>query len=145
MKKKITLDQISKEAPFVVPDNYFDDLQKNILAKIEEKSEPKIIQLKPKYNWRKWSIAAAASILLVSGLFYQQINKPTINDKPDTESELAIAQITDDQMMQYINSQNIELADLTENVDFETGALEDIYNENIETSESDIEDLADEI
>jgi hypothetical protein len=49
MKKKITLDQLSKEAPFKVPAGYFNDLQQNILNKIEDKSEPKIIEFKPKY------------------------------------------------------------------------------------------------
>jgi hypothetical protein len=48
-------------------------------------------------------------------------------------------------MMQYIDNQNIELADIAENVAFETSDLEDIYNENIETNESDIEDLVEEI
>jgi hypothetical protein len=145
MKKKIKLDEIKINAPFKVPEVYFDELQNKILAKIEEKPEPKAKEFKPKHNWKKLSIAAAACLLLVSGLYYQINNKPITKDKPITENEIVINQVTNEQMLQYIENENFELADLTETIEFTSGDFEDIYFENIETGESEINELKEEI
>ncbi|MES2797272.1 MAG: hypothetical protein V4683_14970 [Bacteroidota bacterium] len=147
MKKRITLTDISKEAPFKVPEGYFENLNENILKRIEitidKKDEPKIIQLKPKYNLKKWTIAAAASIGLTFGLYYQTIIKPI--NQSNAENELAISQISDQQLIQYANNQDIELSDLTENVNFESSDLEDIYFENVDATQNQIDELVEEI
>ena len=137
MKKRITLENIPKTNPFTIPENYFETLQAKIESRIEAESEPIVLKLKPK--WYKWSIAAAASLALLSGIYYNQ----TMNEIDKSENE--IAQISDGQLIQYIEKQNIELADLTENTNMEVADLENILDLNINISDENLEKAVEEI
>lgn len=131
MENKIKLTDLPKQHPFKVPDGYFESLQTKIEKRIEESGEPKIIAFKPKsnwYNWKRWSIAAAASLLIISGIYYQN-NISQIND-----TNQKLAQISDNQIAQYIENQDIVLADLTETVNLESNDLDQIFNEHIDTN-----------
>ncbi len=139
MKKRSTLENIPKTSPFLVPESYFETLQAKIQNRIEAESDSKILTLKPTFKWYKWSIAAAASLALLSGIYYSQMVVPI--DKSENE----IAQISDSQVIQYIDTQNIELADLTENTNMEASDLENILDLNINISDENLEKAVEEI
>lgn len=139
MKKRITLENIPKANPFKVPESYFETLQAKIQNRIETESETKILPFKPTFKWYKWSIAAAASLALIFGIYYYQVIMPIEKSKNE------IAQISESQAIQYIENQNIELADLTENTNLEAEDLENILDLNINISDENLEKAVEEI
>lgn len=131
MKQKITLSDISKESPFKVPEGYFEKMQGEILARIEIEKE--IIPIpKPYIKWRKWAIAVAASLAVFFGVYFTQFYQKT---RPE---DLEIANVTDQQMIQYLENENIDIADLTENTSINQLELDTIIDENFDASTSDI-------
>lgn len=128
MKKKIKLNDISKESPFKVPEGYFEKMQVEILSRIE--SEKAIS--KPSLQWRKWAIAAAASLAVFFGVYFSQFYQKT------DQTEIEIANVTDQQMIQYLENENIDLADLTENANLNQTELNNLMDENFDASTVDI-------
>lgn len=123
MKKKITLSDISKESPFKVPEGYFEKMQSEILARVE--SEKVIVSIpKPNIQWKKWAITAAASLAIFFGVYFSQFYQKT------SQEEIEIANVTDQQMIQYLENENIDLADLTENTSINQLELDTIIDEN---------------
>jgi hypothetical protein len=127
MKKKITLSDISKESPFKVPDGYFEKMQAEILTRIE--SEKEIVPIpKPNIQWRKWAISAAASLAVFFGVYFTQFYQKT------SQEEIEISNLTDQQMIQYLENENVDLADLTENTSINQLELDTIIDENFNTT-----------
>lgn len=73
------LEDISKENPFRVPDNYFDNLYDNIQKRIKEDKKPKTIN----FQFNKF-LAVAASIII----FFLIFNPLNISDSIIAESEI---------------------------------------------------------
>lgn len=88
------LEDIKKDNPFKVPDNYFDDFYSRLENKLEKEKVKthKIIYLKPLF-------AIAASIMLILLL-----SKPiSISENFTSRSTIQI-ELTDDDMVEYIAS-----------------------------------------
>lgn len=133
MEKRITIENKAIKAPFKIPEGYFEKMEAEILNKI---SEEKIVKLpvEPKINWRKWSIAAAALLVVFIGLYFAQITTQINNSDAD------LSEITEKQMVQYLENENIDLADISEK--FEKNELENIVEENLELDPIEIDDKA---
>jgi hypothetical protein len=127
MKNKITLSDISKESPFKVPEGYFEKMQAEILARVESK---KVIVPIPKLNtqWKKWAIAAAASLAIFFGVYFTQFYQKT------DQTEIEMSNVTDQQMIQYLENQNIDLVDLAENTNINQLELDTIIEENFDAT-----------
>lgn len=131
MKKKITLIDISKESPFKVPEGYFEKMQAEILDRVE--NENKIVTISiPSIQRRKWAIAAAASLAVFFGVYFSQFYQKT------DQTEIEIANVTDQQMIQYLENENIDLADLTDNANLNQTELNNLMDENFDASTVDI-------
>lgn len=127
MKKKITLSDISKESPFKVPEGYFEKMQAEILARVE--SEKVIVSIpKPNIQWKKWAIAAAASFAIFYGVYFTQFYQKT------DQTEIEMSNVTDQQMIQYLENQNIDLVDLAENTNINQLELDTIIEDNFNTT-----------
>lgn len=127
MKQKIKIEDISKENPFKVPEGYFEKMQSEIIAKVE--SEKLIVPIPtPSFQWKKRVIAAAASLALFYGLYFSQFYQNTKDD------DIKIANITDQQMIQYLENENIDFADLTENTNINSLELDRIIKENFDAT-----------
>lgn len=127
MKQKIKIKNISKESPFIVPEGYFEKMQSEILARVG--SEKVIVPIpKPSIQWRKWAVVAAASLALFFGVYFSQLYQQP------SQNEIEIANVTDQQMIQYLENENIDLADLTENVYLNQTELVNLLDENFEAT-----------
>lgn len=106
-----------KAKPFKVPENYFENLNKEIMVKIPDKKRVKIMPL-----WKKtlpWVAVAAASIGII---FYSGILNPTIESgnstMPNTNlastsdqlSSSISAKIDEDEFYEYIENETTESA-----------------------------------
>lgn len=70
------LDQLEKKTPYTLPNNFFDEMQKNVLAEtVNKKKEAKVINLN--FKWM-----AAATITLVAGLSAFWMTEAEFKDKP---------------------------------------------------------------
>jgi hypothetical protein len=130
MKKKITIDNISKESPFLVPDNYFDKMRESILQKIDIEKEV-TIENKPFIVWKKWALATAAVFTIFIGIYFTQIYQ---NSKAQ-ESEFA--QISNAQMVQFLEYENIDIADISGQ--FKKNDLETLGEEYLENTPIEID------
>lgn len=98
------LEDISKENPFRVPDNYFDNLYDNIQKRIKEDKKPKTIN----FQFNKF-LAVAASIII----FFLIFNPLNISDSIKVESEIFTV---DDYLNSSLNyMSDYEISTLSEN------------------------------
>ena len=124
MKNKINLSNIKIDTPFKVPERYFEKMENDLFDKISKQHQTNVA-LKPRYIWSKWAIGIAASLVLLVGIYFSEIYQ---NNK--TERELA--KISNLQMVQYLENENIDLADLTENIKISNTELDKLVDDNFE-------------
>jgi len=101
-------DKVAKKMPYTIPDGLFDDIEKNVMQRVE--GEPFVMQtqessdrfrahsinLRPRY-WM--SAAACALVLIIGGLTYAlHQEKPTDMDAV----ELAYDQLSDEDQMMFL-------------------------------------------
>lgn len=84
MKTEDNINKVGKNIPYTVPENFFADMEKNILQRVTE--EPKasaIVTMRPHRHPVRWIMAAAACVvvLIISGVaFFHQNEKTDMND-----------------------------------------------------------------
>jgi len=100
--KRIKLDDLSKKAPFQVPEGYFDQLTVDIQSKIKEKSQR---QWSPSPRLR-WALVSVAMIVLVATLwiFNQQ-------EQPATATDL-LAEVNEQALLDYLEVTDLTAAEL---------------------------------
>lgn len=71
MNNEFDFNKIGKQMPYTVPDNFFDDLEKNIMKQVEEESKPRA---KRRFLWPTvFSAAAAVACLIVLSLKFMPV------------------------------------------------------------------------
>ena len=102
------LKKFRKTNPFVVPENYFEELTKEVMGKLPEK-EALFVETKKKVRWRKfrpWIYMAAMFIAILLPLQYwfdRFPEKQVYTEFPTVDTEIVgdeyIEAIVDDSMM----------------------------------------------
>ena len=74
----LKLKEIAPVPGYKIPDNYFDSLEDKIITATLKNKEVKVIKL---FYWKKvaYSVAIAASLILMFNLFFNDTKKITIN------------------------------------------------------------------
>lgn len=95
-QKKITLEEIGKELPFSIPENYFENFALQIEEKIGYKSRIKNRFIKP------WMYIAAmfVGVMLTSQILYSVYQKNTIQNNENYESYV-LSQVDESALMDY--------------------------------------------
>ena len=134
--KEFKLNDIDKKHPFKVPDNYFEQLNADILSKIDEKPA---VSIKPKTRNNLWYWVAASLTILASSIVF------ILNFNQDKKVEY-LSNISNEEIMFYLDYYEIDELDLLESVtgemqwmpvedellldvEFESDEIEDIYLE----------------
>ena len=117
MTKK--LNEIEKKELFRTPEGYFNKLPDQLLDKINT-SESSTYSIAP--VWR-WSASIAATILIVLSVNYMLSTN-------STEAELSFEDFTDEELVEYLNGNQIQTESLAEAL-----LQEDDWNEIIESSD----------
>ena len=117
------LDDIEKRIDFQVPEGYFEDLPMKIQKRIELE-KPKRSSLRVP----SWSMAMAASVLLILGFFL-------IWNENETSVEDLLAEIPEEELMAYVEELNLDAYDLasafpetTEELEFEDIEMMEEWN-----------------
>lgn len=95
-KNKISLDEIGRELPFTVPENYFNEFA----SQFEEK-----IVVKPRFSMRSlkpWMYMAAmfVGIFVISHVFFLMNNGNTVTSTDNYESYV-LSQVDESYMLDY--------------------------------------------
>jgi len=129
---------IPKEEGFAIPENYFEAVQGDILAKIQAK-ETKVITLNPykKYYYAAASIAAVA--LIIFGLNWKTTKAPTFEALADSDIENYFEfnkfDLSAYEIAEVLPLDELEINDIITNP-FEEEHMLDYLNENIEDFEA---------
>jgi hypothetical protein len=123
MKNKITISEITKKSPFKVPEGYFEKMQSEIESKIEKELAPKETN-KNIFTWKKYALPIAASFAVFLGVYFATSYEQNKNN------ETQLAKITDKQMVQYLENEDLDLADLTDNMNLNPEEINKILDEN---------------
>ncbi len=100
---RIKLDDIEKKIPYEVPDDYFLNLTADIQSKISTKSKIEII---PKWALR---LAFVPALLLMVFIGYKVYDS---NDVSIPQSEILLANIPDEDIISYLDQEELSLNDL---------------------------------
>ncbi len=111
-----------RQQPFEVPSNYFNELTENIISKTIG-AEAKVIPMHQQV-WFKWSAIAAAIVMAVSFYFLMPTNRP--------EVDLSLAQISDDSIIEYLNTEESSQDDLYSDVESLDLILDDILADELD-------------
>ena len=108
--KKIKLTDIDNRHPFKVPDGYFDELQKSLERSIETEKETRVVSMN-RGNLMKYLAAAIILLALISYPVSQFISNRSETD--------LLANISNEEILYYIDYYDIQEAELIETIDIE--------------------------
>lgn len=100
---RIKLDDIEKKIPYEVPDDYFLNLTADIQSKISTQSKIEIIP-----NWAL-RLAFVPALLLMVFIGYKVYDS---NDVSIPQSEILLANIPDEDIISYLDQEELSLNDL---------------------------------
>lgn len=100
---RIKLDDIEKKIPYEVPDDYFLNLTADIQSKISTKSKIEII---PKWALRLAFVPALSLMVFIGYKVYDS------NDVSIPQSEILLANIPDEDIISYLDQEELSLNDL---------------------------------
>ncbi len=95
IEARIGAEQIRQQVPaegFTVPDNYFEDLKFNILAKTANKKQPFVRKLNP--NWMRYAAAACITIAIGTGAYIKWPQADSYQDQ--------ISALSDEEILNYL-------------------------------------------
>lgn len=121
--KNFNIEQLEKKTPYQIPENTFEETQRNVFDRIKHKSAPKIKILKLNYSI---VTSIAAALALVFGFTFLWKTNQTQIDKP-----LAEVNATKQENNKNINNKNsLEKTDVTtiENLEKNTKTVEQANN-----------------
>ena len=128
---------LPKTDGFSVPENYFDQVERQILES-QNQNTPKVVQLFARKNW--YYAAASVVVLVALSLFFFTNTSPELqfDDLASADLELYIDEAELDlssyELAEYVDIANVSIADITED-DLEEDVLLDYLNENLDTFE----------
>ncbi len=147
-KKPFKLESISKKNAFSVPDGYFDKLPTVIQTKAIDSTTPRLRAIKSTFSTVGALRLAIPSllILMVAGYFgYKYQNSP---ERLDSKIELMLADISTEEMVNYLDATDLSSDDLLELVSFEGEQIDDfsyklnnISDEEFELIMNEFEDI----
>jgi hypothetical protein len=128
MKPK-KLSELDKKVPFTVPEGYFDELTLSIQNRIHKKPERAWL---PQGQLR-WALVAASLVILLTTVWVLTPNQ-------EMSAEQLLAQVSEDDLIAYLDIQDISEDDLLEGVNTEIidqlwtddDALDDLEIDNID-------------
>jgi len=130
---KHTENHNEKKHPFTVPDGYFDQLTRDIQARVSEK---------PATRWMpapalRWSLAGVAAAIIVAIVVWMP-------GKNEASPEEMLAEVSDEDLIAYLETMSIEEDELIEMVPEES--VDDILLieeplDNLELEDEDIDEL----
>ncbi len=82
MKKEFDFKSIGKRTPYRVPDGFFDELDRQVMAAVKEESQPHSIH---RMSWIRTTLNTVAATAAVVGLFFMCNPFQTRNEKRDTD------------------------------------------------------------
>ncbi len=134
-KKPFKLEDISKKETFSVPDGYFDSLPTIIQTKAIESTKPSFVFSKGLVL--KLALPALLLVFIVGyvGYKFQQSSPIT-----DNNIELMLAEISTEEMVEYLDQTDLSSEDFLELVSFEGEKIDDfsVELENISDEELEI-------
>lgn len=98
MKKnnKISLDEIGRELPFTVPENYFEHFAMQIDEQINRNSGSSHRFI------RQWMYVAAAFVgIFMIGQTYYKVHQTSVTQKADTYEAYVLSQVNEASMVDY--------------------------------------------
>jgi len=111
------LDKYSKSNPFEVPENYFDDFEKNLVNRINESDKKQ--EGKWKLNSIKPFLAVAAGFALIFSMWFMFLDKLNIKNtalkSQDNEQELILnyfESVSSDELIRIIASEEFSNNDI---------------------------------
>lgn len=131
--KPIKLSDIDKKVPFTVPEGYFDGLTASIQDRIHKK---------PEHAWLpqgqlRWSMIAASVAILASVVWF-------FWPKQDLTPEQLLAQVSEQDLIAYLDFQELSETELLEGVDedvIESLWTEDEVLEDLNLDDMDLENI----
>ena len=129
--ENFNLDNIPKATIFKVPKNYFNELPMRIQA--QTSSKVKVVPLMSWSKKRTWGSIAACTIIGILGYF-------TLMPKQDSLGNEALADVQDQEIINYLIQQNLNQGDFAEQInDNKTLKFKDSeLMDNLKVSEKDI-------
>lgn len=97
MNEKKKIEQLSKNSPFKVPEDYFTSLTHDIMEKIDEKEKPTFLD----FFTLKTFVPAFAIIVIIFAAFWYNNTNPTITND-DLIDLLSYYEMEDDLLYEYI-------------------------------------------
>ncbi|MCF6359432.1 MAG: hypothetical protein L3J29_01570 [Cyclobacteriaceae bacterium] len=137
-KESFKLENFSKKGSFSVPDGYFDKLPTIIQAKAIESTKKAFV-----FNTGmalKFALPSVVLLMLVGYFGYKYQNGTT---NTDANIELMLADISTEEMVQYLDQTDLSSEDLLELVSFEGEQIDDFAIELENISEEELEFLID--
>lgn len=127
---KFKLDDINNKHPFQVPDEYFDELTSKIQSRISTDSTR---QTTPYYKLA-WALPAMV-IIISAGLW-------VVNLRTSNEPENLLAEVSDEAIMQYLESDDLSIAELIDMTDRPEELVDDPdYLQGIELEGESLDEL----
>ncbi len=128
-KKRINLANLPKKNVFQTPENYFENLSSRIEARVIQSKSKGVLEV----SWsarRTWLSAAACLLLLVLGWF-------TLQPKQDGLNPDALKGVGNQELVQYLNKQNLVEKDVVELLDNHT-VTDSTMMQFLDVSEADV-------
>lgn len=128
---KYKLNDIDKKQPFKTPEGYFEDLPLKIQTRIQKKEKHTSVRLP------SWKFALAASILVLVVTYF-------IADQKPLSAEMMLAEVSQDELIAYLDNMDINLEDITTTFQETSNELEfEEMNglEELDMNEGDLDDL----
>ena len=105
----LPISETTKTASFEVPDGYFDTLPSKIQVRIQQESKPtRVIQVS--WNARRTWLTAAAACLVGMMIWF------TLPTRQESLGEETLSQVTNKEIISYLNQQNLSEVDLAVDV-----------------------------
>ncbi len=104
MNKSFTINQFPKEEIFTLPENYFEQLEKNILAKTIHSTNVVHVSFYKRYS-KIFAIGIAAS-LVVLGFSYSLFKQQT-----DSNIDKQLSSISNNDIVQYLQEDDLSMLD----------------------------------
>jgi hypothetical protein len=111
------LDNIEKKEIFTAPDNYFEQLQKNVFEQIENEENKPLIPVKKQVFLNPFwmSVAAAISVLLITFLSLRD----SVSNLADSNTYALLGGVSSDEIVTYLEQSELSISELEDALKFE--------------------------
>jgi hypothetical protein len=125
------MENLKKENPYRVPQNYFEELPDRIMQKLRSLSQPaRVIPFYKKMPGLKYAMAAAVTGILITIGIFTFTNR---TNNPVVDPVAALAKASDQDIVNYMANQDILLSaqtsSSTASQEFNESDVRDLFNE----------------